>query len=81
MPLFEYRCRACGRNFEALVRTADIPPCPGCASTDLEQLPSLFAVDTAGTREASRESSMPKSRSTHIDKEIGEREDYERHRH
>ncbi len=67
--------------FEALIRSTDTPSCPSCTGTDLERLVSSFAVDSEGTREAAREASLPRSRKIHIDKEIGEREDYERHRH
>lgn len=81
MPLYEYRCRACAHEFEALVRPGDAPACRACGSPDLERLLSLFAVDSDTTRTANRESSMPKSRQRHVDKEIGEFEDYKRHRH
>ncbi|HXG90641.1 MAG TPA: zinc ribbon domain-containing protein [Vicinamibacterales bacterium] len=81
MPLFEYRCRQCGVQFEALVRSGDQPACPSCRTLDLEQLPSLFAVDSAGTRDAARRSSLPRSQQVHRDKEVGEQEDYDRHRH
>jgi putative FmdB family regulatory protein len=38
MPLFEYSCRDCGREFEAFV-TQDRPPaCPGCQSANLAKL-------------------------------------------
>jgi len=41
MPLFDFRCRACGTTFEALVRAQDAAPqCPKCSAVDLEkQLP------------------------------------------
>jgi putative FmdB family regulatory protein len=81
MPLYEYRCRPCGHVFERLVRSGDTPACPSCAATDLERLVSLFAVDSESTRHAARQSSLPQRQRTHLDKEIGEREDYERHRH
>lgn len=51
MPIFEYSCRACGREFETLVRTGDTPACPACASQDLEKLLSAFAAKTEGTRQ------------------------------
>ena len=51
MPIFEYSCRACGRQFEQLVRTGDTPACPACASQDLEKLLSAVAVKTEGTRQ------------------------------
>jgi putative FmdB family regulatory protein len=50
MPIHEYECRACGERFEALVRDANVPPCPACASVDLERLLSMFAVRSEGTR-------------------------------
>lgn len=48
MPLFDFRCRACGHEFEALVRRSDTDPrrCPACGSEDLEQLLSTFAVSS-----------------------------------
>lgn len=49
MPIFEYACKHCRREFETLVRTGDTPACPGCAGTDLERLLSLPAVHSTGT--------------------------------
>jgi putative FmdB family regulatory protein len=46
MPLFDFRCRSCGREFEALVRAQDVPRCPLCKSVKLEQLPSMFTVSS-----------------------------------
>ena len=50
MPIFEYQCRGCGDQFEALVRKSDTPACPKCASTDLEKLLSLPALKTESTK-------------------------------
>lgn len=50
MPLYEYICRACGHEFEALVRTGDVPVCSSCKSPDLERLLSDFAVNSADRR-------------------------------
>ena len=58
MPLYEYRCRACGRTFEELRRLseADLPvECPECAGTETERLLSTFA--TAGAPSGSGASS------------------------
>jgi putative FmdB family regulatory protein len=44
MPLFEYECRACGRQFEYLTRAGQSPACPSCASAELEKRLSAFAV-------------------------------------
>ncbi|ABO58933.1 TPA: zinc ribbon domain-containing protein [Burkholderia vietnamiensis] len=37
MPLYDYRCRDCGRTFEALVRAGASPACPHCGSTALDR--------------------------------------------
>lgn len=55
MPLYEYRCRACGDVCELLIRGNAEPVCPACGSTDLEKLLSLFAVSSEGTEWRSRE--------------------------
>jgi putative FmdB family regulatory protein len=47
MPLFLYVCRACGHEFEILVRAGSEPACPACQSRDLERQPSTFAVKSA----------------------------------
>ncbi len=48
MPIFEYACHDCGHEFEALVRSATVPQCPHCASTQLDKKLSTFA--TAGSQ-------------------------------
>ena len=52
MPLFDFKCRNCGHQFEALVLKNE-PECPACQGRHLEQLISLFSVDSAGTRQNS----------------------------
>ncbi len=51
MPLYEYRCRVCGRTFEKLRRMADADrdiQCPECASEEIERLLSAFAAGGCG---------------------------------
>jgi len=44
MPIYEYRCEACGRTFEELVRTSNEKvSCPSCASPDVKRLLSVFS--------------------------------------
>jgi putative FmdB family regulatory protein len=55
MPIFEYECRECGAKFERILGhfAADVT-CKQCASADVYQLLSVFAVagpSTAGTSE------------------------------
>jgi putative FmdB family regulatory protein len=48
MPLYEYVCRSCKHEFEALVRPQDPPPqCKSCQSQDLERLLSAASMSTA----------------------------------
>jgi putative FmdB family regulatory protein len=44
VPLFEYACKSCAHEFEALVRAGETPECPACRSTDLERRLSVFAA-------------------------------------
>jgi putative FmdB family regulatory protein len=48
MPLYDFRCRACSHQFEALVRPSDPSgaACPACGGHELEQLLSTFAVSS-----------------------------------
>jgi putative FmdB family regulatory protein len=47
MPIYEYACQHCGREFEALVRSDTVPACPQCQSIQLEKKLSVFATATA----------------------------------
>lgn len=46
MPIYEYACRACGHEFETLVRGAETPSCVQCSSADLEKKLSVFAAQS-----------------------------------
>jgi putative FmdB family regulatory protein len=62
MPIYDYRCTACGQTCELLVRSSTVPTCPQCTSTALERQVSLTAPQgtsqatiAAGRRAAARE--------------------------
>ena len=45
MPIYEYRCDDCGKQFEKLVRaSAPKVACPGCGGEKLEQQYSTFSA-------------------------------------
>ena len=56
MPLYDFRCKGCGAEFEALVRPPAAPACPSCAGADLERLQSSFSfsVRSEGLSPAAR---------------------------
>jgi putative FmdB family regulatory protein len=52
MPIFEYSCKSCGKEFEALVLpTTGAPSCPACQSTELEKLISAPAIKSESTHD------------------------------
>jgi putative FmdB family regulatory protein len=49
MPIYEYRCRDCGKEFEVLVRGENPISCPHCRSRALERLLSTPFVSSGRT--------------------------------
>ena len=50
MPIYEYRCSACGKKSSALLpsySSAD-PSCPHCGKPELKRLVSTFATSRSG---------------------------------
>ena len=48
MPLYEYRCEACGESLELLVRSDEKPVCTVCGSKKLEKQFSVPAAHVSG---------------------------------
>ena len=51
MPLYEYKCAACGHRFERIVKFSDPPLkiCPQCAKETVEQMIHAPAVQFKGS--------------------------------
>jgi putative FmdB family regulatory protein len=49
MPLYEYNCLDCERDFELLVRSGEEPHCPECEGTRLAKLLSAPAAHIGGS--------------------------------
>jgi putative FmdB family regulatory protein len=52
MPVYEYRCEACGEDFELFVRSPSRqvePTCPKCGSREVQKAVSLVGVGRTGT--------------------------------
>ena len=56
MPIFEYICKECGHQFEAVVMGSKKAECPSCQSGKLQQQLSTFAV---GPGKSAASSSRP----------------------
>ena len=49
MPVYEYRCRGCGGDFEKYVHTsATAVACPACASDNVMKKLSVFGLRSDG---------------------------------
>ena len=80
MPLYDFKCLECGESFEALVRGANAVACPECHSQRLEQLLSMFSVNSAATRQANLQGARQKNARTQRDKAIADHEEIHHHR-
>ncbi|MBE0622907.1 MAG: zinc ribbon domain-containing protein [Burkholderiales bacterium] len=57
MPIFEYQCASCGKEFEVLVRNSSpAPACPACSGSELRKKLSAFAAITGS---ASAQAELP----------------------
>jgi putative FmdB family regulatory protein len=79
MPIFDYRCRQCGHEFEAIVRAAQPATCPSCRGTDLEQLISLFSVSSASTRQTALKKAREQHQKGKKDQAIAHQEAVHKH--
>ena len=59
MPIFEYACRGCGREFEAIIQGSTRPACPDCGGSRLDKRLSVFAVGGGDAAAAAREPAGP----------------------
>jgi putative FmdB family regulatory protein len=81
MPIYEYECRACHREFELVVLKDTVVACPSCQGQDLERLLSGFAVNTPEMSQARVKAArkMARNSSNFKDKQIAEAEHLREH--
>ena len=80
MPLYDFHCRGCGHEFEALVRTGDAAPvCPSCKGQDIERLLSSFAVSYAEKTQAAARDSRKRQIAARKDALIADEEYRQKH--
>lgn len=44
MPIYDYHCNKCDKNFELLVRSSTVLACPDCGNVNLDKLVSMPAA-------------------------------------
>lgn len=60
MPIYEYKCDACGNQFEKLVRASSPSvACPSCGGAKVEQQYSTFAAQMAASKSGGACAPMP----------------------
>jgi putative FmdB family regulatory protein len=75
LPIFDFECRSCGREFEALVLHNTVAECPACHGRDLERRFSSFAVSSSEKTQAAATKARKKAATTaRCDNEAMERE-------
>ncbi len=81
MPLYDFRCRGCAHEFEALVRPSHEPACPSCGSADLERLitGATFSVRAGGLSPAARRAVQKQQRQQHRDQAAFQHEIEKKH--
>lgn len=81
MPLFDFRCRACGAEFEALVRPPQEPACSSCGSADVEKLVTsfTFSVRSGGLSPAARRAVQKQQAGQKADHDAFQREVEQKH--
>ncbi|MDY0131205.1 MAG: zinc ribbon domain-containing protein [Desulforegulaceae bacterium] len=48
MPIYEYHCKKCDTDFEALVMSGETPECPKCGTTEVTRLMSACGFVSKG---------------------------------
>ena len=59
MPIYEYTCKGCDHEFEAILYGSQKAQCPKCHSKQLAPKLSVFSVSAKGSSPAPRTSAGP----------------------
>jgi putative FmdB family regulatory protein len=64
MPIYEYQCQECGKEFEKLVRSISSTPeveCPHCGGKKVKKALSLFGTKSSSSGGLSASTCAPSS--------------------
>lgn len=68
MPIYEYTCKSCGHEFEALVRGGKTPKCKACGGVELERRFSLPNVSSETTRSQASKAAKLRDKTQAVDR-------------
>lgn len=74
MPIFEYACRSCSHQFEALVLKTTVVACPACKARDLERLLSLPVVRSESTKQQVMKSAQQRDKRQATERDHAQRQ-------
>lgn len=75
MPIFDYRCKSCSHEFEALVRSpSKVVSCPKCMSEDLDKLLSLPAIKSDTTHDKAMRAAKARDKAQGKEREHAQRQ-------
>ena len=80
MPIFEYRCLECGREFEYFHRgAASEAHCPGCGQARLERLVSICGVSSEASKAANLSAAHKRAAGRRQEKQQAEHAQHHEH--
>ena len=80
MPIYEYKCLACGHLFEKIVKLNESPNCPQCNAAELEKQFTVAAVSTTRSREKSFQKARARAISVKKEQDHAQAEYERKHR-
>ncbi|MGA1741312.1 MAG: FmdB family zinc ribbon protein [Pseudohongiellaceae bacterium] len=72
MPIYEYKCRSCGHQFEKIVKINENPDCVACQSSDLEKLFNAPGIRTTKSQRRSETQERADRSKVHKDIKVAE---------
>ena len=72
MPIYEYKCRSCGHQFEKIVKISESPDCESCNSADLEKLFNAPGIRTAKSKRLSESGERQDKNKVHKELKVAE---------
>ncbi len=77
MPIYEYKCQACGHQFEKIVKLNETPDCESCKNSNLEKIFSVPGIRTPKSQQRAAQQEEHSKNKVRRERVVAQRE-YER---